>query len=659
MTIYRTSGKNIEIYEEYELNTKSYVENVGGKSTFTAKETVYGDKPKSAPPLEINNIYVKVRLKEPYNGEFGFDWVDVNPDTKDIEKIQDVDFSNVEYFYKEGTVNDLGNIIEKTNDNATETKNTIQEHYKFNSFCKHVDLPYVLIKPPTTPEKKDGQEIVLSAEIIICDGEFKDDEIKITGDDFFDFDFEGGTKEDKTAKIKVSKAREIDFKVTCLKELSAEKKYEFFHSNATKPELAIGGFIMMENKVLKLKFRVIALISNENDTNAKAKALFKKFKDANIKDYLNKNSLNQAGYEVEIDNFDQMDNDNVDEYYYAFDKEDWKTKGLFEENHVKNKMKTKISISYTGDGKPIKTETIIDEQEIVDVITHEGKEVDYKTTILYNEKLKNTSKTYNGGLVILSDYECKEDSVGAFSRSFPLNHNSIFVYSTNNNGSTFAHEIGHMLGLTHTFIRESNKEEFFDKKGYYTKLKDNLKITKESSSDSFRYMEITSKRTTLLSSLQKYNTKCNNYIRTKEASIISAKASSGTFTYNNKSVTKTQFIAFIQQDIDEKKNNINNNRKAIQEVTLLKKDFEIFKTPYYFYILKNDAIQMNEEFIKNFERTWKQIISNYLYFKEDSTKNIMDYTPPTYNDRGERQEQCIKFLSHQILIMRNDYENNL
>ena len=48
--------------------------------------------------------------------------------------------------------------------------------------------------------------VTLSAEIVLCDGEFKEDEIKITGDDFFDFDFEGGTKEDKTAKIKVSKA---------------------------------------------------------------------------------------------------------------------------------------------------------------------------------------------------------------------------------------------------------------------------------------------------------------------------------------------------------------------------------------------------------------------------------------------------------------------
>lgn len=57
MTIYRSSGKNTEIYEEYELYTRQYVENVGGKSTFTAKEgTTFGDSPKTAKPLEVSNL---------------------------------------------------------------------------------------------------------------------------------------------------------------------------------------------------------------------------------------------------------------------------------------------------------------------------------------------------------------------------------------------------------------------------------------------------------------------------------------------------------------------------------------------------------------------------------------------------------------------------
>ncbi len=41
------------------------------------------------------------------------------------------------------------------------------------------------------------------------------------------------------------------------------------------------------------------------------------------------------------------------------------------------------------------------------------------------------------------------------------------------------------------------------------------------------------------------------------------------------------------------------------------------------------------------------MISNYLYFKKGSTKNIMDYI-----------DQRKTYLHNQIITMRNDYENN-
>lgn len=72
---------------------------------------------------------------------------------------------------------------------------------------------------------------------------------------------------------------------------------------------------MMENKVLKLKFRVIALVLSDNNLNEKAKVLFRKFKDNGITKYLNESSLNQAGYEVEIENqamFDDLETVGLD-----------------------------------------------------------------------------------------------------------------------------------------------------------------------------------------------------------------------------------------------------------------------------------------------------------------------------------------------------------
>ena len=55
----------------------------------------------------------------------------------------------------------------------------------------------------------------------------------------------------------------------------------------------------------------------------------------------------------------------------------------------------------------------------IDILTED--EIDYKTIEAYKTKLMSKSKTYNGGLLILFDYESPSQTV-AFSRTSPLNH---------------------------------------------------------------------------------------------------------------------------------------------------------------------------------------------------------------------------------------------
>nr|WP_294924773.1 hypothetical protein [uncultured Flavobacterium sp.] len=669
MTIYRSSGKNTEIYEEYELYTRQYVENVGGKSTFTAKEgTTFGDSPKTAKPLEITNLYVKVRLLDNYKGEFGFDWVDVNPETKEIEKIQDVPFSDVEYFYKKGATSaDLGDIIAKSADEIG-AKHAIQDHYKFNSISKHIDIPYVLIKP--------NQEITLSAEVILSQGVINEDVIAITGDEFYEFEIIGGEKEGKTVKKKLTEAGKIDFKVKCL-QAATDKTYEFKHSNPLSGLHPVGGLNMMENKVLKLKFRVIALVSSDSNPNEKAKNLFRKFKDNGITKYLNENSLNQAGYEVEIENqvmFDGLETIDLDDYFYAFDKEDWKTKQLFKENHVKNKKHT--IISYTPDGKPIKTEKEI--SEVKDVIQNEG-EIDFTAINLYKDKLKNKSKSYNKALIILADYECEKDDVGAFSRTFPLDHNALFVYSSNDDGGTYAHEIAHMLGLTHTFIRENNKREFLNRKDYIEKYKkDNIdpcierikneyqkninKVSKklkplsERSYSATPFTEYQIRKSTLIKCIDNSNLYFDARILEFNRR-ISDKTSYSSYSWGYTVVSKDKYIENCKiekkRNTDFKQNNLDAKIK-LQNIT----NEKIFNFKEKFNLIQEDCLKLYEERLKySLEIEYLQLISNYIYFKEKSTKNTMDYTSPIYNN-GNMENQCFKFLHHQIEIMRNDYENN-
>ncbi|MBE0393702.1 hypothetical protein [Flavobacterium sp. PL002] len=157
---------------------------------------------------------------------------------------------------------------------------------------------------------------------------------------------------------------------------------------------------------------------------------------------------------MEIENYDAMDDADVDDYFYAFDRENWTEQKLFKANHVKTRKH--ILISRTPDGKEIRTESEIN--EVKDVVS-EGT-IDYKTVDFYKQKLKLKTKSYNGGIIILSDYESLSQAA-AFNRISPLNHSFLFVYSDSvEKKENYAHEIGHMLGLPHLFYNQKEKKSY-------------------------------------------------------------------------------------------------------------------------------------------------------------------------------------------------------
>jgi hypothetical protein len=499
------------------------------------------------------------------------------------------------------------------------------------------------------------EPVTLSAEIVLCDGEFKDDEIKITGDDFFDFDFEGGTKEDKTAKIKVSKAGKIDLKITRKNELPEEKKYEFFHTNNTTGTLPVGGLVMMENKVLKLKFRVIALVSNENDPNAKAKVLFQKFKDAGVKDYLNQNSLNQAGYEVEIENFAEMDNANVDEYFYAFDKADWKKRQFFFDEEVR----IKYSIVKDENGEDKRLEKKQEGQIAQELGDKDGKGIDFVTVKEYKNKLKDINKPYeNGGIIILSDLDGVDASIAAFSRISPINHNVLFVYSSGVDVKVnYAHEMGHMLGLKHIFFKNEDIDSFKNQKAYLREVINQRKVVQGENFDHYEIVEIITKKELIINALNVYNQSIREDINKRSSQYKKNDKLNGKFSINTieiingkstvvpKNVSKEEFLTISKEAIEKLRENERANILAIEEFKQKENYYTNFERKTKFCLLRKDYLNL----LINYENYYKELISsNYISYYQIKTTNIMDYG---------NQFKRIRFLNHQILIMRKDYEN--
>lgn len=62
-------------------------------------------------------------------------------------------------------------------------------------------------------------------------------------------------------------------------------------------------------------------------------------------------------------------------------------------------------------------------------------------------------REFKGAIIFVSDKEFDNPLIGGYSQTSPLrNQGTIIFNGSNSNADAYAHELGHMLGLSHTFI---------------------------------------------------------------------------------------------------------------------------------------------------------------------------------------------------------------
>jgi hypothetical protein len=668
------AAKNLNYFDMAEPG--EYIEIAGGKITHTCQEdyvmyaggnivinagksviwhgeegVTFGDY--KAPQEESDEkddlalqALVKIRLSAtPYNGEFCFDWIDVNEDTAEIEKIQDVPFADVEYFYKAPLAPkdkyDLGDMVEKVKDEAG-AREAVKKKYPglIQRGGKYTDVPYVQIK-------KD-QQIELSLEVKISEGSPGTDEITVTGDDYYEFELVGGQMSGKTAKKKIAKDKEkIGLKIKCLQD-GPKRAYKLFQDDG-KTCAIMGGIVMLENMPIKIKLRVIALVAKDNTADSRARALFTTFKNSNITKYLNENSLNQAGYEVEIENqamFDTIGAANLTDYYYAFDVTTWKSQNLY------NDVTKQLLADYQKDTGKL---------DAVGAKVYETvkNQIDYVVIKEYKDSLKAAGKAYSGGIIILTDCKYSDTTLGAFSRTSPLNHEALVVFSTNiADRSTYSHEIGHMLGLSHLFFETKEKEAYRNSRAailgdsHATPVVNGLKNTisriKSTMTPFGTALSLTAIKNDIIEKLKKYNERrkleMDEDIQLRKTVSLSS-AHLKDFELINRTQTKKQFFLILDNNIKIARDCIDDNKKVIAEIEKIVVNNYI-QVNMKMNFLKKDEIELLEQNLDYCLAVLSQMHSIGIRFKKGTTHNVMDYSSLRAH-----------FLAAQNYTMRQDHKN--
>jgi Pregnancy-associated plasma protein-A len=258
--------------------------------------------------------------------------------------------------------------------------------------------------------------------------------------------------------------------------------------------------------------------------------------------------------------------------------------------------------------------------------------------------------------------------------------------------STYAHELGHMLGLEHIFFEGEQKKEALNKVNEIINYKkNNIKKCEEEIIKGKKYNQVSDEninpkplknQSKSLTTFSKYSIKkqtlqeclnnTNNYIierikyRSEQINYYTVKLSDkkehSSYSIGEKKVSKAEFKESLQSSLNinqtEKstlENQLEANKLTLDKLTsIYHNNLHEFQSEYF--LTYEDKLKIFNDFLNlKLEKEWQLITSNYLYFNYKSTENIMDYGQVTSDGKDSVKKN--KYLSYQITIMRNDYEN--
>ncbi|ELY2018429.1 hypothetical protein SL053_002356 [Flavobacterium psychrophilum] len=467
-----------------------YLENIGGNKIVyvlgdnevnsnkqiiqKADGGIFYEEPKDAPEKKVEEDkqqpitpVTKMALISPikdFKGEFGIDWCEKDDNFDKILSFQNTKVTDIEYVFDESTKqfkkataadDDLKQILVK--------KMYLPINYTDGSLTKEYITTWMNIAKDQIAKINLTTWFIDKAKKADSEKEF------ITFKTNENFEITYDKKLNENIRIKVESHKKVSKNI----EIKAIKTFETNQIISIVDEAGnpVGQIEMMANnqETLEIKIIPVVLKTNEAEQNTKAEEIYNKAIAAknsdnkNLNDTLNKVSLNQAGIKSTIianpSGAEKLVIDITKEY-----KNYW--------NGTKNKLKD-WTFSATEKTESDETKRIpiwIDEDSNKnyeyakydgDINQSIGADKDILLDQLERDYLKKYPNIFNGAIIFVTQENYVDDKnnekVGGYSQMIPLKSQGTIIFGSNKEDvDSYIHELGHMLGLQHTFIEDKN-----------------------------------------------------------------------------------------------------------------------------------------------------------------------------------------------------------
>ncbi len=387
-----------------------------------------------------------------FTGTYGIDWCDMDTSFLKIEKFQNTDSSNISHIFDEASSQF------KSGGSDAEKQVLIKKMYTIDQYNEK-DYPVTWMNLPK------GKVATINIKTHIISGDDEDtDFLTIVKNNNFEISYNETTDKDTNPPIKLDKINKrkrkgTDIEITALNTFAQTEYILIQDYNGDE----VGKIEMSPNGIEDLNVKIIPVVlkSTETDEKNEAVALYNKTEKAktvnlgnNLEETFNQHSFNQAGLKCSIEPIKvepervviDLTKNNWDKFYDKTKKElkDW------DFNATEPDASKRPSPWESEDGDKFY------EYKDGKVANNKRLLLDELEGAYYNEY----GKGFKGALIFVTEENYYKPNTLGYSQSNPLRSQGTIIFKGGLSMSdAYAHELGHMLGLEHVFLKTDEVSE--------------------------------------------------------------------------------------------------------------------------------------------------------------------------------------------------------